>query len=89
MDREIQKLKNTSHQLKPVVIIGSQGLSEGVQKEINTALEAHELIKVRINARDQEARQEMIDAILDQQNATLVNVIGHVAVIYRQNPTSS
>ena len=89
MDREMQKLKNTSHQLKPVVIIGSQGLSEGVQKEINIALEAHELIKVRINARDKEARQEMIDAILDQQNATLVNVIGHVAVIYRQNPTTS
>ena len=85
MDNKIKKLKSASHQLKPVVIIGAQGLSEGVQKEINLALDAHELIKVRINAQDGAARQEMIDTILEKQHATLVNQIGHVAVIYRQN----
>lgn len=83
METNKKELKANSHKLKPVVIIGSQGLTDNVQKEIATALEAHELIKIRINARDDEARQTMIQAILDEHDATLVNQIGHIAVIYR------
>ena len=83
METNKKELKANSHKLKPVVIIGSQGLTDNVQKEIATALEAHELIKIRINARDDEARQAMTQAILDEHDATLVNQIGHIAVIYR------
>lgn len=84
METNKKELKANSHKLKPVVIIGSQGLTDNVQKEIATALEAHELIKIRINARDDEARQAMTQAILDEHDATLVNQIGHIAVIYRR-----
>tara|TARA_B100002051_G_C16429594_1_gene483550 strand:+ start:267 stop:533 length:267 start_codon:yes stop_codon:yes gene_type:complete len=88
MESNTKKLKSASHQLKPVVIIGSQGLSESVQSEIDQALQAHELIKVRVNASTNEARQDMIENILDKQDATLVNQIGHIAVIYRKNEDS-
>ena len=83
METNKKELKANSHKLKPVVIIGSQGLTDNVQKEIATALESHELIKIRINARDDEARQAMTQAILDEHDATLVNQSGHIAVIYR------
>jgi len=78
-----RQLKSAAHNLKPVIIIGAQGLTTSVQTEIQNALQAHELIKIRINAANNEARQEMIEQILEEHDATLVNQIGHIAVIYR------
>jgi len=84
MNNTAKKLKASGHHLKPVVIIGAQGLSKNVNNEIDAALEAHELIKIRINAPDDETRQDMINTILETHDATLVNQLGHVAVVYRK-----
>ena len=78
-------LKSASHHLKPVVIIGEKGLTENVHNEINLCLLAHELIKIRINESDKEKRMEQIIEILEKNNATMVNQIGRVVVIYRKN----
>lgn len=80
------QLKTQSHKLKPVVIIGNQGLTEGVQQEIDVALTSHELIKVRINADSKQARQAMCTEICQSQQAELINQIGHIVTIYRQTP---
>ncbi|QSA98925.1 ribosome assembly RNA-binding protein YhbY [Methylococcus sp. EFPC2] len=79
-------LRAQAHALKPVVITGQAGLSEAVLNEINLALEHHELIKVRLNAADREARKEMSDRICTELKAELVQTLGHIAVIYRLNP---
>ena len=83
MTQPNRQLKAAAHNLKPVIIIGSHGLTTSVQTEIQVALEAHELIKIRINAADKETRQEMIEQILEEHDASLVSQIGHIAVIYR------
>lgn len=84
--KESQKrfLRTLAHSRKPVVIVGGAGVSPGVLAEIDQALEAHELIKVRVNAEDREAREEMVQAILASSGAELVQRIGHIAVLYRQ-----
>lgn len=79
-----KQLKQMAHALVPVVILGAKGLTDAVQAEINHALDAHELIKIRVNAIDKESRNEMIDSICTQQQADLVQAIGHLAVIYRK-----
>lgn len=76
-------LRKLAHSLKPVVIIGQAGLTENVTTEIKQSLEHHELIKLRLNAADKTARQEMIDSILQQTSAELVQAIGHICAIYR------
>ena len=76
-------LRNLAHKLKPVVIIGSNGLSENVINEIIEQLEHHELIKVRINAEEREARKTMIEEICQQSNSELVQSIGHIGVFYK------
>ncbi|KPJ91197.1 MAG: RNA-binding protein [Gammaproteobacteria bacterium SG8_11] len=76
-------LRSLAHKLKPVVIIGSAGLSEGVINEINQSIEHHELIKVRINAADRQSRTEMTQAICNATDSALVLSIGHIAVFYR------
>lgn len=77
------KLRRLSHSLKPVVITGSNELTPSVIAEINTALEAHELIKVRVNANDAEHRQKLTTAICEQCEAALIHQIGHIIVIFR------
>ena len=80
-----QQLKAQAHKLKPVVLVGSQGLSEAVQKEIERALFDHELIKVRIAAEDRDLRRELLNDICQAHQAELVQVIGSIGVIYRKN----
>ena len=85
MQKSTKKLLlKQAQQLKPVVMIGGKGLTEAVHAEIEIALEAHELIKIKINADDQIEKQEMLDVILQQNQAELVQSIGYVAVIYRK-----
>ncbi len=84
----IQKrhLKGLAHGLKPVVILGQSGLSEGVHGETDAALLAHELIKIRVNAGDRELRDRLIGELVDAAAAELIQHIGNVAVLYRHNP---
>ncbi len=84
----IQKrhLKELAHSLKPVVILGQSGLSEGVHGETDAALLAHELIKIRVNAGDRELRDRLIGELVETATAELIQRIGNVAVLYRQNP---
>lgn len=81
-----QALKAQAHHLKPVVLLGSKGLTPAVVEETNVALIAHELIKVKINGAEKEDRILMANDLCDQLNAHLVQLIGNTAIIYRQNP---
>ncbi len=84
--KQRRHLKGLAHHLKPVVMIGQHGLSEGVFNELDVALEAHELIKIRIGAEDREARREMIEQLCTKSGAEFIHAIGHVAILYRRHP---
>ncbi len=77
-------LRKLAHNLKPLVIIGDNGLTEGVVNEIDQTLAHHELIKVRVNAMDREERDAMISAMCEGLACELVQRIGHIAIIYRR-----
>ena len=81
--KQLKHLKAMSHGLKPVVIVGNAGITEAVLTEIDSRIEHHELIKVRLNASDRESRKSMTDKICDSVHAALINSIGHIAVFYR------
>lgn len=81
---QISHLRSLAHKLKPVVIIGNNGLSENVINEIIEQLDHHELIKVRINAEERDDRKAMIKEICLQSQAVLVQSIGHIGVFYKQ-----
>ena len=73
-----------AHNLKPVIIVGDKGLSEGLQEELERALNDHELIKIKVANQDREARQEAITALCESSGAELVQTIGKIAVILRR-----
>lgn len=76
-------LRQQAHALKPVVIVGDAGVSEELLAELEHSLEAHELLKVRVNAADREDRQAMVERLCRTTGAELVQRVGHVAVLYR------
>ncbi len=83
--KQKQFLKSLAHHLSPVVMLGGNGLTEGVLAEIDNALDHHELIKVKIAGTDRETKQLIIEAIVRETKAVNVQTIGHVLVLYRQS----
>ena len=83
-----QKLhfKRLSHTLEPVVILGNKGLTSAVIAEIEVALKAHELIKIKLRGMEKEERKAAVEAITDQLNAGEINSIGFVTTLYRPKP---
>ncbi|MBL6692103.1 MAG: ribosome assembly RNA-binding protein YhbY [Pseudomonadales bacterium] len=77
-----KKLRAIGHQLKPVVTIAGNGLSENVLTELNRALDDHELIKVKIVG-DREERLEVIEKLTALEETDVVQTIGGVALLYR------
>ncbi|OQX36288.1 MAG: RNA-binding protein [Oceanospirillales bacterium LUC14_002_19_P2] len=71
------------HNLKPVVIVADNGITEGVVEETRRALDDHELIKVKFAIRDRDARRAVIAELCGISKAELVQTIGKVALIYK------
>jgi RNA-binding protein len=84
---EAQKryLRGLGHKLKPVVTVGGAGVSDSLLKEFGSAIDHHELVKVRFRVTDREQRDEMIDQLSKRGAAALVSRTGHTALLYRRN----
>jgi putative YhbY family RNA-binding protein len=82
--RERSALRARAHRLDPVVMVGDDGLTPAVLREIGRSLEAHELIKVRVAGDDREARDAILRRICGELDAAPVQHIGKILVVYRQ-----
>lgn len=84
--RERAHLKARAHALEPVVQVGNAGLTDKVALEVDRALTAHELIKVRINGADRDAREALCEAIAARADAAEVQRVGKILVLWRPKP---
>ncbi len=76
-------LRAAAHTLRPVVLIGDQGLTDPVLKEIDLALNAHELIKIRAAGQDREERDEILVRICETLGCEPVHHLGKILILYR------
>lgn len=76
-------LKALAHKRKPVVLVGNAGVTAPLLKELEIALERHELLKIRLPGVERAERTKMVQKICDAAGAEAVQEIGRVAVIYR------
>ncbi len=77
-------LRRKAHDLKPVVMLGKNGLTEEVAQAINKALEDHELIKVKF-IDFKEEKQTISRSAAKKTKSLLIAVIGNIAIFYREN----
>lgn len=82
--KQIRQLRSMANALKPSVIVGKEGVSANVLKQVDEALEAHELVKVSVLCDTGSQAAEVGREIADQLEAELVQVIGKRVVLYRE-----
>lgn len=83
--KQISYLRGLAHNLNPVVMIGNNGMTDNVVKEIELNLNAHELIKIKFASDDRALRLQMLNYIAEKTNAVAVHHIGKQLVIYRKS----
>lgn len=87
--RERAHLKGRAHALEPVVHVGTAGVTDAVVAELERALTAHELLKVRIGSDDREARVALGEELCARTDATVVDRIGKVLILWRPRPVEA
>lgn len=75
-------LMKHAHHLKPVATVGKQGLTPEVAAHVDRELAQHELIKIRFTDY-KSVRRDITQQLSQDLSATLVQIIGHVGVLYR------
>jgi len=78
-----KQFRTIGHKLNPVVILGDSGLSDNVKKELDRALEDHELIKVKIPAGERTEKQKKIEALCNSGRCVIVQKVGNVVLVNR------
>lgn len=86
---ELRRLKGIGHELKPVVMIGNNGVTETILQEIDRALSDHELIKVKLPAGSKQERDDIGNQLAATANAQLIHSIGRMALLLRPNPKAN
>lgn len=79
-----KKLKSEAHHLKPVIMIGKNGLTESLVKAVDRALREHELIKVKFLGMKEE-KHEASAFIAESTSSDLIGITGNIAILYRKN----
>lgn len=83
--KQKQQLKAQAHHLNPIVYLGSQGFTESVKKEIERALDDHELIKIKIQENDRTLRKSLLTEICQATMSQAVQAIGKIGILYRKS----
>ena len=79
-------LRGLAHDLKPSAYVGQKGMTQGLLDEIDIALEASELIKIKfVDFKEKEVKKELAQEIAISVNGEIAGIIGHVVIYYRQN----
>jgi len=81
-----KQYKSIGHHLKPVLIVAENGLTEGVQAELERALNDHELIKIQFRLTEREDRRALMEELCAIGKCELGKTIGKMALVYRRNP---
>jgi RNA-binding protein len=83
-ERQKKHLRRLAHALRPIVMLGNGGLTDGVVSELERALTDHELVKVAARVGERDARNAALAALVSRTGAELVQQVGNVGVFYRR-----
>lgn len=84
-----KRLRGLGHTLKPVVSVGSGGLSDSLLEEFTRSLEHHELMKLKVSLGDREARDAAIQTLCEHAGAQLIQRVGNIALLFRKKEKNS
>jgi RNA-binding protein len=81
---EKKYLRGLAHDLKPVVLIGKEGITDGIVRAVDEGLCQHELIKIKYNEyKEKEQKEPLTEKLVERTGSALIGMIGHTAILYR------
>lgn len=81
---EKKYLRGLAHDLKPIVLIGKEGITDGIVRATDEGLSRHELIKIKfIDFKEKEQKETLTDELAVKTGSALIGTIGHTAILYR------
>jgi RNA-binding protein len=83
-EKQKKHLRRLAHPMSPIVMLGNAGLTAGIIKELDRALNDHELVKVAARVGDRVARDAALVDLALRTSSEIVQRIGHVGVFYRR-----
>lgn len=86
---ERKQLRGLGHELRPLIHVGKEGLTDAVVREIDKALGAHELVKVKFLGADREQVRAFREALEQRLGCALAGAVGHMALLFRQLPDAA
>ena len=84
--KQRRHLSGLGHALQPIVIVGKEGVTEGVVAALEQALLDHELVKVRVGNSASEDREQVADELAKRTQADLASVVGKTMLLYKAHP---
>ena len=87
--KQIQYLKEKAHSLSPVVTIGQKGITESLIKELDSSIENHELLKVKILGGDRDSRTAAAEELSRATSSETIQIVGNVITLFRRRRTRS
>lgn len=82
--KQVRHLRGLGHHLQPVVMVGKEEITETLLQSVNEALDAHELIKIKLQEGCMLDRKEVARTIADRTDATVVQVLGKTILLFRR-----
>ena len=84
--KQVRYLRGLGHHLKPIAMLGKEGISDNVIAAVNAVLDAHELIKVKVGNSCPVDRKEAVEILAAKTSSAKVQVIGKMILLFRENP---
>ena len=81
-----KSLRAAGHHLSPVVQVGKEGIGDPVVRQLDEALVAHELVKVKIGTETPEDRFEAVERLGEATGAQIAQILGRTILVYRRHP---
>ncbi len=81
--KELNRLRGLAHHLKPIVTVGSAGVTAAVKNELENALTQHELVKIRLPAIAKADKKHALTDLCAATAAIEIQIIGRIGVVYR------
>jgi len=88
-EQQKKRLRGLGHKLKPVIIVGTGGLSASLLEEFESSLEHHELMKVKVNTGDRDGRDTAIRDLCEYSGAQLIQRVGNIGLLFRKKKKNS
>lgn len=84
--KQRRALRALAHALKPAVLVGQRGITDGLVRQVDTALTDHELIKVKLGSDCPVDRHEAGEILAGRNGCEVAGIVGRVLILYRRNP---